>query len=61
MFINTKNISNITIYELKNVENPNPNRVLRCSICYCLHIYYLLIIAIPDSALQYKYYKIYFF
>ena len=34
-----------------NVENPKPNRTLRYSVDDCLHIYYLLIIAILDSAL----------
>ena len=51
---NSTYISNIT----KHVENPN--RTLRCSIFDCLPIYYLLIIAITDSALLVynKYFKI---
>ena len=47
----SKNIHNITQYVTKNVKNTNPY-----DVCDCLPIIinnYLLIIAIPDSALLY--------
>ena len=43
---NTKNISNITKYDNKM------SKIQTQTVFDCLHIYYLLIIAIPDSALR---------
>ena len=48
-----KNISNITKYIFKKFlkPQPKPHPTRRCYFFDCLHIYYLLIIAIPNSAL----------
>ena len=52
---NTPNISNITKYVLKKCRKPKskPHPTRRCYVFDCFYIYYLLIIANPNSALLY--------